>query len=193
MLGGLLVGQERRQRGGLGQAEAVADARVRERLLDAVHEALGDRRAAVGDPANAAHVELGELRVVDHRVVDRRHRDELVDAVRADRLKKPSKSSGPERISTRPPNSSTRDQLAVAAGHVEQRHRHSVEIAGPSERSIDEAAERVLAVGHEVAVGGHRPLREAGRAARVEDRREILRRRGPRRPPARRRAAAARR
>ena len=50
-------GQERRQRGGLGQAEAVADPRVGEGLLDA-RQALGDRGAAVGDLATRLDVEL---------------------------------------------------------------------------------------------------------------------------------------
>ena len=47
MLGRLLVGQKRRQRAGLGEAEAVAHARVGKGVLDRVHEALGDGRAAV--------------------------------------------------------------------------------------------------------------------------------------------------
>ena len=47
VLGGLRVWKERRQRRGLGQAEAVAHARVGEGAFDLVNEALGDRGATV--------------------------------------------------------------------------------------------------------------------------------------------------
>ena len=100
-------------------------------------EALGDRRAAVGDPAHPAHVELGEARVAEDRVVDGRHRHQLVDAVLADRLKKPSRSSGPERISTRPPSSSTGISWLLQPVTWNSGTETSVDIPGPSERSID--------------------------------------------------------
>ena len=97
---------------------------LREGLLDPVHEALGDRRAAVGDPAHAADVELGEARVAQHRVVDRGHRHELVDAVLADRLEEAVEVERAGEDLDPAAELEQRDQLAVAAGDVEQRHGH---------------------------------------------------------------------
>ena len=175
MLGGLLVRQEGRQRGCLGQPEAVADARAREGVLDGVDEALGDRSAAVGDPANAADVQLGKLRMAHDGVVDRRHGHELVDAVHADRRKE---SVEVERVGEDldpAPELEHRDQLAVAAGDVKQRDGHQRRDPRPLRAVDGQAAEGVLAVRREVGVGRHRPLREAGRSAGVEDRRQVVR------------------
>ena len=64
------------------------------------------------------------------------------------------------------------EQLAVAAGDVEQRDRDEraqVDLA----RQADDAPGG-LGVRQEVRVREHRALREAGRAARVEDRREVV-------------------
>ena len=175
MLGGLLVGQEGGQRGGLGEAEAIAHARVRERLHDPVHEALGDRRAAVGDPAHTAHVEVREGGVAHHGVVDRGHRDELVDAVLADGAEEALEVQWPGEDLHAPAELEHGDQLAVAAGHVKQRHGHQRRDVGALGTVDRQATERVLAVGEEVPVRGHRALREARRSARVEDRRKVLR------------------
>ena len=107
-------------------------------------------------------------------MVDRGHRHQLVDPVLADRLKEAVEVQRAGQDLHPAAELQRRDQLAVAAGHVEQRHRHQVDIDGPSERSVVQAAKGVLAVGQEVGVRGHRPLGKAGRAARVEDRREVV-------------------
>ena len=73
----------------------------------------------------------------------------------------------------RPPQLDQQEQLAVAAGDVEQRHRHEV-AGGRTRRPVDvDHADRGLDVGEEVLVGGHRALGEAGGPARVEDRGQV--------------------
>ena len=81
VLGRPLVGEERGDGGGLGEAEAVADPRVRERLLDAADERGRDRRAAVGDPADGREVVRGEVGLGQRERVDRGHAREQVDAL----------------------------------------------------------------------------------------------------------------
>ena len=64
------------------------------------------------------------------------------------------------------------EELAVAARHMEHRHRDQVadlDVVGEADH-----AAAGLAVGEEVLLGGHRALREARGAARVEDRGEVV-------------------
>ena len=107
-------------------------------------------------------------------MVDRRHRHQLVDAVRADRLEEALEVQRARQDLHAAAELEHRDQLAVAAGHVEQRHRHERGDRRSLRASGVQAAKRVLAVGQEVAVGGHRALGKAGGAAGVEDRRQVL-------------------
>ncbi len=175
VVGGVLGRQERQQRARLGQAEAVAEPHVGELAHQLVHERRGDRRAAVADAAHAGEVVLLELRMAQQRVVDRRHGHDMCEtpATRSSRGSA-SRSSALFMIAHAPADLEQRDHLAVAAGHVEQRHADQ----RPQVRALlarrPEAANDVLGVGEEVQVRGHRALGEAGRSARVEDRRQVV-------------------
>ena len=171
----LLVGQERGQRRGLGQPEAVAHARAREGVLDLVHQGLGDGGAAVGDPAHRADVELGEARVAHDSVIDGGDRDQLVDTVLGDRRKEPVDVQRAGKDLDAAAQLERGDELAVAAGDVKQRDRDERRDARSLGALDRQAAKGVLAVGQKVGVRGHRALGKAGSAARVEDRREIAR------------------
>jgi hypothetical protein len=75
-------------------------------------------------------------------------------------------------ITVVPPNLGGDDQLAVAPGDMEQRHRHEV-ADGLAVLEADHPLAR-LRIGQEVLVGGHGALREARGAARVEDGGQVL-------------------
>ena len=145
-------------------------------------EALGDRGAAVGDPAHPADVELREARVAQHGVVDRGHRDELVDAVLADRpeeaveVERAGEDLDPARRARAPGSAGCCSRSRGTAGP-----RPASRSPGPrSGRSRGSGSAFSLLV-RKLRVRGHRALGEAGRAAGVEDRRELVRPRGPRR------------
>ncbi len=174
VIDGVLVRQERGQRRGLGQSESVADARARERVGDHAHGARCDRRAAVGDPADVAQVGLGEARMARQRVVDRRHRGQHLHVLLADRAQEAVEVERVAQDERAPAELRHHEQLAVAAGHVEQRHVDQRRQLRAFVTVELDAAQRVLDVRQEVRVRGHRALGKAGRAARVEDRREIL-------------------
>ncbi len=174
MVGRPLVRQERRDRGGLGETETVADARVREVFLDPPNERRGDRRSAVGDAGDPADVEPGEVRLCDGERVDRGHAGEQVDPLLDDRVQERAYVEGRQHHRGAA-ECELQEQLAVAPGDVEERHRHQV-ARGRAVRAVDaQHADRRLDVGQEVLVAGHRPLGEAGGAAGVEDRGEVTR------------------
>ena len=53
-------------------------------MFDFAKQGLGDRGATQAGPANAADVELSELRMTKHGVINGRHRHDLADTVRSD-------------------------------------------------------------------------------------------------------------
>ena len=146
------------------------------------------RRAAVGDPADVAHVEVGEVRLVHRQPEDRRHRGEHVDLLVDDRPQEGlhlERRHDHRRAAQWSVMSNWLLQPVTWNSGTETRLR----MLRSSGKSDDPPAR--LAVRQEVLVGGHRALREARRAAGVEDRRQRLVVERRRRRTARRRAAAS--
>ena len=167
-MGHELVRQERGHARGFGQAEPVAEPRLRERLRQPRDQVRRDRRPAVGDRAHAGDVHGGEGRLADRQPVDGRHRDHDVDALLGDGAQERADLEG-RHDHRGAAGVGGQQELGVAAGHVEQRHRdqgaQGVPVKSPGQRPA-----AGLGVGQEVLVAGHGALGEARGTAGVEDR-----------------------
>ena len=107
-------------------------------------------------------------------VVDRGHGDDLVDHVLTHSAEEPVEVEWAREKRDLAAELEHGDELAVAAHDVKERQRDQARDPR-SLRTIDlKDADGVLAGGGEVAVRGHRTLRKARGAARVEDRREVV-------------------
>ena len=153
--GGVLMWQVGRHRGCLGEAETVPDPRGGHRLHELVHQVGRDRGAAVAERADAGGVDEGELRLLDRQPVDRRDRGQYRD---------PFVLNGSQELldvegghdHRGAVQRSEHEQLAIAAGDVEQRDGDQGAQAGLAAQT--QASDARLDVGQEVLVRGHRPL-----------------------------------
>src|SRR5262249_52175316 len=163
--------QESRYRRRFSQPKSIPDPSVGASLHYIADQVRRDRSSAIRQPPYSAAIELSEIWLIDCQPVDCRNRSQHVYSLfRYDSQKGLDLERG--HYHGRAPGFAGRQELAVAARHVKQWNRNQVANAAVARQVDDPMA--CLRIGEKRFVGSHRALGEPGRAAGVEDCREVL-------------------